>query len=128
MACFSMTTLWRGYCKVMSAYSALISTLVLLMVPSTATAHGLECGSRPVPANIKAACCGKADHHFVDAGAIERGAAGEWIVHLPPWTFRIADPSAQPSDDGCWHIFFSESVTDEAGVPRVWCFQIPMDL
>ena len=98
-----------------------------LCLATGAAAHEAECNNRPVPAQIKASCCGKADHHFVPEAAISH-ESGVWVVTVDRWTFRIPDDHAQPADDGCYHIFFSDTITDGAGMPRVWCWQVPMDL
>jgi len=93
-----------------------------------AQAHDIGCNGKPVPAHIKISCCGKADVHLLQPDQYEQQSDGNWRVTVDRYIFRIANDRAQPSDDGCAWIFYSDTITDGAGLPRVWCFQIPLTM
>jgi len=119
------------------ALTKMLKHLIFLvaLAATPAAAHDFECGGRPVPSDVKLSCCGKADHHFVDPANVSRDAAGDWIVRSGPWTFAIPDEKVQPSDDGCFHIFYEDRQSSayehgaefrSAGEPTVYCFQAPL--
>jgi len=101
-----------------------VIALAACLIAGAASAHNVGCDGRPVPAHIKAACCGVADAHRVDANNVSRDGSGNWIVANDGRTFTIPDERVEPSPDGCIWLFYSPS----SPLPAVYCFLMPMDL
>lgn len=110
------------------AKTLLAAATAVVLSGGVAAAHDFGCDGKPAPSHIKASCCGKADVHLLRPDQYEQGSDGNWTVTVDRYVFNIANDHTQPSDDGCAWIFFSDTITDGAGVPRVWCFQIPMTM
>ena len=111
---------------------ALFVSGALTLAATAASAHDRLCNGRPVPPNIKMSCCGRADVHMLLPDEYRQNGDGSWSVQFDDdsthahYAFHLPDSRAQPSDDTCAWIFFTPTVTDETGLPRVWCFTVPM--
>ena len=97
-----------------------LAALVLWGGETFAHAHDLGCDGRPVPVNIKAACCGPADYHRVSYADITEDAHG-YVVVSNGYTFHVPREEALPTPDGCPAIFYNDVVA-AAGTTSAYCF------
>lgn len=102
--------------------------IIACLLASPALAHNVECSGRAVPDHIKDSCCGKADAHQVTAADIEETDT-KYFIHSGKYVLPVDKKRAEPSDDGCYWIFYSEAyMSSETGSPLVFCFQMPFAL
>jgi len=94
--------------------------LAALVLASPAAAHDQWSNDMPIPAWIKASCCGKADVHHLRPDQVHQT---ENYYEVDGYRGRIERKVALPSEDGDYWIFYSEN----GGVQSsVWCFFVPM--
>ena len=87
---------------------------------ASAQAHDFGCDGKPVPENIKAACCGKADYHRLGFDQIEEDDQG-YVIHVNGYTAHVPRNQALPSPDGCPAIFYNDA-NAAMGFLTVYCF------
>ena len=104
--------------------------LAAALIASPAIAHQVGCDGKPVPDNIRASCCGKADARQIDPSNVHQDAVGTWHILVGTTELLVADAKAEPSPDQCYWLFWPSSVSAEqmnANV-SIYCFFVPMDL
>ncbi len=104
----------------------LLLAFAVAWLSTSVMAHDVGCDGKPVPANIKLSCCGKADYHRLTADQYREEPDGSYTVIYPPWRFRVPRERVLPPPDGCAAIFFSINIMGIDGIPQVWCFMVPM--
>jgi hypothetical protein len=97
----------------------LILASVLFATP--ALAHDQWANGEPVPAWVKAECCGPRDVHHIPAGAIHIMQDG---YHIDGLTTVIPISRALPSPDGSYWGFW-DSVREPD--PVIFCFFAPLN-
>lgn len=94
--------------------------ILALLAASPASAHDFWSNGEPVPAWIKAQCCGPEDVHHLRAGAVHVQADGYHIES--PNAVPVA--RALPSADGEYWGFWIPSTEPE---PVIFCFFAPLN-
>lgn len=95
---------------------------LLCALAAPAAAHDQWGDGGPVPAWVKAACCGPRDVHWYKPEAVRVTPDGYELPNYPvPITKGQALPS--PSNDGLYWAFFSEG--SYGSPPVVFCFFVP---
>jgi hypothetical protein len=108
----------QGFCLFAVAFVAMISR---------SEAHDTWANGDPIPAWIKAACCGSADARRLTAdqvhGSYEHPDATRYY-DVDGYRHQVT-VAAIPSEDGDYWVFYR---TDPSGSQsRVFCFFVPMD-
>ena len=87
-----------------------------------AHAHDVWVNATPVPAWIKAACCGPADAHHLTPDQVHRSDDYYQVdgYHVP-----IPAKFALPSQDGDYWIFYRQG--NDGFQSGVYCFFVPME-
>ncbi len=101
----------------MRAVAALAGLTAVAGLSRPVPAHERWASGDPVPAWVKAQCCGPADAHRLTAGQ----------VHLTPEGYRVDGYSRAikqdrllPSPDGSWWVFYRDY--DDGSQSTVYCF------
>jgi len=102
---------------------ARIAVLVFALSASGAQAHDYWSDGKPVPAWVKASCCGPADAHHLRPDQVHRVSADYYTVD--GYVRRIPVNQALPSQDGDYWIFYRDD--GDGGQSGVYCFFVPMD-
>ena len=87
-----------------------------------AVAHDLWSNGKPVPAWVKAACCGEADAHRLRPDQVNQNARGDYLVQ--GYSDPIAARFALPSEDGDYWIFYRDNLDERSAL---FCFFVPMN-
>jgi hypothetical protein len=85
-------------------------------------AHDSWTNGEPVPAGIKAGCCGRADSHIIPASMVSRDGNGDWHVEGYPQT--IPNAKVLPSPDGKYWLFARQY--PDGTFTDAYCWFIPM--
>lgn len=95
----------------------LLTLVVLTLGVTPAAAHDHWAGAMPVPAWVKAQCCGPGDAHHLDPSQ----------VHVTPTGYRvdgyrdiIPEKRLAPSPDGEWWVFYRTFGTGQQS--PIYCF------
>ena len=105
----------------------LIITAVMALA-SSVQAHDVGCGGKPVPAEIRAQCCGKADARNLSESDVHH-EDDHWIV--TGLGQPIPDARAEPSPDGCYWIFTPLPLGSAEAMSTgmsIYCFFVPYEL
>jgi len=107
-----------------------VMLLTTYLTASVASAHDLGCDGRPPPAHIKAACCGIADAHQIDPADVSQDDHGNWHVRIGTVERVIPDEKSEPSPDGCYWLFWSDTIPKGMMSENVnlYCWLVPLDL
>lgn len=92
-----------------------------LLTASPALAHDYWSNGEPVPAGVKASCCGPADVHRLKPSAVHIQADG---YHIDGLSTVIPISRAQPSPDGSYWAFFPNASGPDA---PIYCFFAPLN-
>ena len=117
---------WRCGFVVLSPVWVLASVL-------SATSHDEWANGQPVPAWIKAACCGPADAHRLrpdqvhDMGEYYQvdGYSKQIAKFMLVDGHRVPAYNVIPSQDGSYWLFYRDQITGGQSDP--FCFFVPMD-
>jgi hypothetical protein len=93
-----------------------------LTLTSAAGAHDFWNDGTPVPAWVKAACCGPEDVHHLRPDQVHRISSEYYMVD--GYNYRIPASAALPSQDGDYWIFYRN--LSDAAQSSVYCFFVPM--
>lgn len=111
--------------------------IVALAFVSPALAHDEWANGGPVPAWVKASCCGPADAHHLRPDQVHR--VSDEYYEVDGYKRKIPAQQALPSQDGEYWIFYREGgekqcapeapggkcwTEDQSGV---YCFFVPME-
>lgn len=102
---------------------ARIAVLVFALSASGAQAHDYWSDGKPVPAWVKASCCGPADAHHLRPDQVHRVSDDYYTVD--GYVRRIPVGQALPSQDGDYWIFYRDD--GDGSQSGVYCFFVPMD-
>jgi len=98
-------------------------TITLLLVASAANAHDVWSNGQPVPAWVKAACCGPEDVHHLRPDQVHRISDDYYAVD--GYSTPIPASIALPSQDGDYWIFYADNQNGRQST--VFCFFVPMN-
>ena len=76
-----------------------------LMLAQRATAHDVWADGDPVPAWVKAQCCGISDAHHLRAEQVHVTAEG---YRLDGYRAIVGESRLLPSPDGTWWVFYRD--------------------
>ncbi len=114
--------------------SLAITIGVLLAAPLAASAHQLGCDGKPVPEDVKASCCGKADGHQVPAGDLHEDDNGVWHIIIGGVDYPIVYRGtrngilALDSRDGCSYVWYQSYGLGSSLQITFYCLMLPLDL
>jgi hypothetical protein len=100
--------------------SALVAAITLAASVAPAAAHDRWANGEPVPAWVKAACCGPDDVHHLRPDQVHQ-VGSEYRVDGYPDPIPIG--KAQPSPDGDYWIFYKHFPAGDYS--QVYCFFTP---
>lgn len=106
------------------AGAAIVVALLYWGAISFAHAHDAWANGDPIPAWVKASCCGPADAHHLRPDQVHD--EGEFY-RVDGYNRPIPRKEAQPSLDGDYWIFYKEN-TLSGGQSGVYCFFLPMNI
>ena len=89
-------------------------------IPVSASAHDFWANGEPVPAWVKAMCCGPEDAHHLRAGAVHIEADG---YHIDGLNTVVPIARALPSPDGSYWGFWSPQLEPDV---VIFCFFAPL--
>ena len=98
----------------------ILFAIAAIVISSLAHAHDRWANGEPVPAWVKAACCGPDDVHHLTPDQVHEMSDG-WHVDGYPGVIPIG--TEQPSPDGEYWIFYQTFQDGE--VSKVFCFFVP---
>jgi len=104
--------------------------VVMALSAGSAEAHDAWCDGKPVPANVKAACCGVADAHQVPTGEAREDGNGNFHLMIEGAEQTIPRERVSPSPDGCTWVWYARPTNGYVmgNVITVYCFMIPMGI
>ena len=104
---------------------ALVLSLILAGAVGSgcAEAHEVWANGEPVPAWIKASCCGPADAHHLRPDQVHR--VSDDYYRVDGYRYRIPAKDALPSQDGDYWIFYRDGAGGYQSI--VYCFFVPMN-
>jgi len=91
------------------------------LLPCQALAHDYWANGAPVPAWVKARCCGPTDVHHLRAGAVHILADG---YHIDGLKTVVPFERALPSQDGDYWGFWNPLSEPD---PQIFCFFAPVN-
>lgn len=95
----------------------------LLFVAPAAHAHDRWADGEPVPAWVRAVCCGPTDVHHLRADQVELRSDG-W--HIEGYPDVVPESKAEPSPDGDYWVFYKQfPVSSGGGFSNIYCFFVP---
>jgi hypothetical protein len=97
------------------------TAILVLLLPVPALAHDFWSNGGPVPAWVKAECCGPGDAHRLRAGAVHILPDG---YHIDGLKTIVPIEKALPSMDGQYWGFWNPLGEPE---PMIFCFFAPID-
>ena len=100
--------------------AALAITGAVAGIPASASAHDFWANGEPVPAWVKAMCCGPEDAHHLRAGAVHIEADG---YHIDGLNTVVPIARALPSPDGSYWGFWSPQLEPDV---VIFCFFAPL--
>lgn len=98
-----------------------LAAVCLLARCAPAAAHDAWANGEPVPAWVKAYCCGPQDVHHLDARAVHIMADG---YHIDGLDTVVPAERALPSPDGTYWAFWSPAAEPS---PTIYCFFAPVN-
>ena len=106
----------------MSAYPTILAICLSAYPICDAHAHDYWSNGKPIPAWVKASCCGPADAHHLRPEQVHD--EGDYY-RVDGYVRKIPHAQALPSQDGDYWIFYRDDGAN--GQSGVYCFFIPMD-
>jgi hypothetical protein len=100
-----------------------VSVASVCMLASPTFAHDIWSDGKPVPAWIKASCCGPADAHHLRPDQVHR--VSDDYYEVDGYTRKIPVQQALPSQDGDYWIFYRDD-TGGTAQSGIYCFFVPM--
>jgi len=104
--------------------------VVLFVLWSTVSwGHDLGCDGKPVPADVKASCCGQADAHQINAADVREDSNGDFVVTIGSRSHVFKQTETLPSSDGCYLVWYSLEWREKRATPGDWyCLRIPFGM
>lgn len=99
--------------------ACLLAFLAICLYAAGAKAHDLWRNGEPIPAWVKASCCGPADAHNIPESDVVVTRAGYLVAGR---TEPIPFDKASPSPDGTHWIFY----TGDINKATIFCFFVPV--
>lgn len=108
-----------------------IALAIVLNFSSTpsALAHDYWSNGKPVPAWVKASCCGQADAHHLRPDQVHQTDDGAFYI-VDGYEKKIPADQALPSQDGDYWIFYRDNTSTDGkyhSQSGVYCFFVPME-
>ena len=120
------------------------SALAVALLSSPALAHDLDCVGKPVPADVKRACCGAGDDLVLSPEAVRgQDGRGAWHVVIDGADHAVVDQNGAPirlapAFDGCYRVWYRRRHSSQPPFPsddphggtgeeyHFFCFQGPL--
>ena len=99
------------------AVAAVAGLSLAAFFPRPVPAHERWASGEPVPAWVKAQCCGPADAHHLTADQVHVTPDG---YRLDGYSRVIREDKLLPSPDGSWWVFYRDY--DDGSQSTVYCF------